>query len=620
MSIYKPLPPAGQWIRVLTLYPPAQIDDVPALVCSLQVVPLDEACYEAISYAWGDPKETRQILCDDSLIDITVSLYGALERLQPSGDKEPRKLWADAICINQSDLAERSSQVRIMGAVFERASGVQIWLGPDIHGHAQPAFNLCMEIDEYCSNGSSIDTENDLIDWPPPPGPGEPILDPTRWKHLESLPLCPWFERLWVIQEAGVARTADVSWGNAGIKFSHLVEAFIIINENSVFLPFDMEYGACFGYITDPWWHIWCTYDNEYSWRNERPYLRFMAMYHSAVSKRNILNVLLTSVAFRASDPHDHIYAHLGHPAARQADGAKFVDVDYRKSISELNLDVAEKLLDERYGLLVLSAVGYTGNDSSDGPSWVPQWHKASLVTLTAPLPEDRLWYDASLYESTKHELSIKTESMEGTHYLRTRGIVFDMVDAFSMVFEWRKGWHSQHPVEAGLSLVQSPNNSEAVDALSLVMVTGRTDYFLDSKAAEEDLNEHRARFVAYCSTEKEIGRETKDSLIKIYEPHLDTQSGNSGADEYGRCLGAFCDNRRLFRTSTNYLFGLGPAAMQQGDLCCVLFGSRVPFVIRRSGSEYKLIGECYIHGVMRGEVVKEMLKGERVVEDIVFS
>lgn len=43
-------------------------------------------------------------------------------------DKSP-KIWADAVCINQNDVDERSSQVGIMSDIYSSAKGCQIWLG-----------------------------------------------------------------------------------------------------------------------------------------------------------------------------------------------------------------------------------------------------------------------------------------------------------------------------------------------------------------------------------------------------------------------------------------------------------------------------------------------------------
>lgn len=38
-------------------------------------------------------------------------------------------LWIDSICINQEDVEERNSQVKIMGDIYKNASTVVIWLG-----------------------------------------------------------------------------------------------------------------------------------------------------------------------------------------------------------------------------------------------------------------------------------------------------------------------------------------------------------------------------------------------------------------------------------------------------------------------------------------------------------
>ncbi|KAF7514022.1 hypothetical protein GJ744_006636 [Endocarpon pusillum] len=57
---------------------------------------------------------------------------------------------------------------------------------------------------------------------------------------------------------------------------------------------------------------------------------------------------------------------------------------------------------------------------------------------------------------------------------------------------------------------------------------------------------------------------------------------------------------------STSHMyFGLAPGEAEKGDIVCVLFGCSVPVVLRDSGNGYhEFIGECYIHGIMDGEIV----------------
>jgi hypothetical protein len=61
-------------------------------------------------------------------MQITESLATALGNLQ-SKDQD-LVLWADAICINQNDPIEKTSQVQLMRDIYRTAHRVIIWLGP----------------------------------------------------------------------------------------------------------------------------------------------------------------------------------------------------------------------------------------------------------------------------------------------------------------------------------------------------------------------------------------------------------------------------------------------------------------------------------------------------------
>ena len=588
--------------------------------CSLQHFDLDNPgteTYDALSYVWGDPKRVRPIYCNDFLVNVTVSLHGALTRLR---ETNCCTLWADAVCIDQANVAERNHQVAMMGRVYECASNVHIWLGQDLHDDAQHAFELCHDINAYYSDGYHSDEESRWYDWPSPPGPDEPFLQASRWKHLQELSQSPWFTRLWVVQEAGVAQTAEVHWGDVSIKFSELIEAFTFINIHACFIPLVAKYGFDFTNITDSWWQIWCTYDNKTSWKNERPYTRYTAIHPEIAQRRGIFNVLYVGTKFKASNPHDYIYGHLGHPAARSPDGSNFVKVDYSRSVSDLYLDVAKKLLDgEKHGLLLLSAVEHTG-DELGMPSWVPQWHKASDLGMIAPVPSFKRWYDASLSDLVASNGYITAEVIEGTR-LRTRGIIFDNVSAYSDMFEEVQGTVSQHPVEAALSLAHASLDVTAIeietlDAISLVMIAGMDAH--SGNAAEEDLQKHRASFLEYCQTEDRLSSESLKTIEETFPAALLEWTSGDGK-QYRRNLEDYCHHRRLFRTSDER-FGLGPSTMRHGDLCCVIFGGCVPFIIRRCGPEFLLIGECYIHDIMRGEIVSQKLRQGYAMDDIVLK
>jgi len=112
-------------IRVLRVHPSASIDD--PVICDLRIVSLgDNPEYAALSYTWGPPLFDHQITCDGRNFMITGSLHWALRRFRATGWQI---LWADQICIDQSNLEERSRQVLLMKDIYEKALKVFVYLG-----------------------------------------------------------------------------------------------------------------------------------------------------------------------------------------------------------------------------------------------------------------------------------------------------------------------------------------------------------------------------------------------------------------------------------------------------------------------------------------------------------
>lgn len=115
-----PLQPTGASIRLPSLH--AGGFEAP-LRGSLTVVELKNSPqYDALSYAWGrrSPGSQATILLNDNYpLPTTDNLFAALRRLRRRF--RIRRLWIDAICINQDDLEERSHQVFVMDQVYGSA-------------------------------------------------------------------------------------------------------------------------------------------------------------------------------------------------------------------------------------------------------------------------------------------------------------------------------------------------------------------------------------------------------------------------------------------------------------------------------------------------------------------
>jgi Heterokaryon incompatibility protein (HET) len=87
-----------QCIRVLQLEPGNINEEVSInlVVCELATAPR----YEALSYAWGDPKPSHTIVCCGERFNVSENLYFALQHLRYKDQQ--RLLWIDAICIYAS--------------------------------------------------------------------------------------------------------------------------------------------------------------------------------------------------------------------------------------------------------------------------------------------------------------------------------------------------------------------------------------------------------------------------------------------------------------------------------------------------------------------------------------
>jgi hypothetical protein len=126
-QMYQPLTGRLQ-IRLLVLKPGTEEVHIMLKHANLEASPE----YEAISYCWGDPADTRTVYCNDEPLEIANSLFTALKQLRRTD--QSRTLWADAICINQLDVLEKIAQVNLMGQIYSKPTHIIIWLGDDTTG------------------------------------------------------------------------------------------------------------------------------------------------------------------------------------------------------------------------------------------------------------------------------------------------------------------------------------------------------------------------------------------------------------------------------------------------------------------------------------------------------
>jgi hypothetical protein len=113
-------------IRILVLKPAPSLEH--PIICHLQTFYDSEQPHsEALSYSWGDATQLSLISLNGLDFQVTKNLESALRYLRRP--EQERRLWIDAISINQLDLDEKSEIVRHMYVCYNHAEQTIIWLG-----------------------------------------------------------------------------------------------------------------------------------------------------------------------------------------------------------------------------------------------------------------------------------------------------------------------------------------------------------------------------------------------------------------------------------------------------------------------------------------------------------
>ncbi|KAM0471207.1 hypothetical protein ACHAPX_009550 [Trichoderma viride] len=406
LFVYKPLSD-NHSVRFLVLQPGSGSDP---LVASLQIGSLASADieqlppYEAVSYVWGSGSRQYELTCDGAVLPLTQSISDALNRVRLPD--QPRRLWADQVCINQDDIPERSQQVKLMNLVYRNAKRVLVWLGRDPDGVAEEAGRTIRHLDgvfrdEKAHEEFKLAHEENLA-----------LQSSEPWVPLAKLTKLPWFQRIWIVQEIGTNAPASLYWGDTEIDWDTLSHVAAILNERyyhlrTRFLLNTSSIRYLHNRFVEP--------DTEYGHDHNRG--NFAYELHRA---RHLLG----------NDPRDHIYAFLGHYSISKAGKElQSLTVDYSKSVRDIYIDVAVRALRGAKDLVTLSAAHHGkplmkrraswANGNLNLPSWAPDWRHLPIHILGSPTVPHRASGD------TKPDLTIDEDS----RVMRIRGVRVDVVE-----------------------------------------------------------------------------------------------------------------------------------------------------------------------------------------------
>lgn len=578
-------------IRLLTLYTGYSDDDVH---CSLRTTSLANAPeFEALSYVWGDASHKFPITCDGECLEVTANLLEALYECRDPD--EPRTLWIDALCIDQSNNTEKEQQVQLMRRIYESARRVLVFLGPtddDVEGMRLIPLLLAAKEHQTAQGderrfwelGPTGQAEYGLPD----------ALDPA-YGALGRLLQRPWFSRVWIIQELAVSRDAVVICGMHHFSWTNFLTA--------------VEYS--YKLLVPAYWsntsHV------------ERVMQIEMARRASQSGERFSLSTLLHLFRkFEATLLKDKIYALWG---LANDSGPEELDIriDYGVGDAELYRVVCLKILRRQRHLDLLSVPRADGDSKLTAlPSWVPDWSIGDFGgSLRMPGSTGEALWD---FEATPKDGEKVLEISEDGMAIGLSGHVLDTVIEVGEI-------HSHH-TEGDLSmfgrLARIPKEQavlnrwekigksrsgneyfatgeDLLDVYWQILIAGQTT---DGHATIRD-EFHRWDGVRSLFRPGWQQLRAWGSLISKL-PRLYSNMSTAG-DEVAKIMRfrermTAATNRRFFRTEAGYL-GIGPQLLRKGDKIVLVKGGMVPLVLRLpvAQARWELIGDAYVHGVMTG-------------------
>lgn len=163
----------------------------------------DNPPYEALSYAWGDTNDCIRILVNYEYYTIRRNLHSALGSLR--NPQSIRVFWVDALCINQYDLHERNHQVQMMGDIYQSATSVLVYLGQATEQTETDMQRLESFLQPHIQGKDA---------------PWSHIAVPDLERSVSNILSRTWFERIWTVQEAVLARHIVLQCGPYRIQWT----------------------------------------------------------------------------------------------------------------------------------------------------------------------------------------------------------------------------------------------------------------------------------------------------------------------------------------------------------------------------------------------------------------
>ncbi|KAI9149079.1 Heterokaryon incompatibility protein [Paramyrothecium foliicola] len=638
MDLYQSLDASVPEIRLFTLF--ASPSPNAPLEGELKTVSLtDLPPYEALSYAWGAQEFTEPVIVNSKTILVTVNLAVALRNLRKPG--EPRPLWIDAVCIDQSSSAERSHQVTLMQSIYSQCQQDILWLGlsgpyKDMirTGHvpvegfdlmrrlaskdvttlkamedhwegssASQPYRLMAQRGVLEDNQAATNRDGDVHE--------KKLLyseESTALYYMLSLPAV--WNRVWVMQELAVAPKIQLVAGSLTLDWE-TISAFLGDSPYADAFHSVFSHGSV-GRIALTLFSGIQAIDHQ---------RRIMQEVKAGNGESKLLDVLARFRSKLSSDPRDKIYGLLG-----LTTDTLDIKPDYEKTTQQVYIDATRSIIDHAGHLDIICQSPWRSPRKrllhKGLPSWAADFQEDGSVSLFA---------QRAIFNAGRPACERPCRIIDNTK-LCARGV------ALGVLAEIRQDDYAVDGKRTNL-YVRRVKRTELLGLTWLKLYLG-VDLLKDPSSKHTYVNGEPA-FTAYwrtllkdCSAfpmtrlkEEQIleaDQAAKERLLDALQDGSDEAVDEEDwlpDPKMRNSLGRIVDDW-TFAMTENGLYALILQPAKEGDVIACLDGGKVPMVLRPirasdGGIGYKFVNVAYVHGFMNMEAITdEKLREKLKLED----
>ncbi len=397
-------------------------------------------------------------------------------------------------------------------------------------------------------------------------------------RTLLSIVSQPWWERIWIVQEAVLSPNATLNIGRHQVR----LEPFLAASKN-----YAAHSEACCKIWIGPW-----AGQEEISLpllaKTRMVTALGRVMTERAANRLVPIRLALMSRERKATDPRDHFYAVTGlmkNPITGVPLGPS---PDYRLDPEQLFREQTLNLMQQSSSIHILDyAIGVGTSNPLGLPSWVIDWSQFRKGD-----------WRSSLYKASRGHKHQFRPAPDRTFVIS--GATIDIVSKLGELVD------PDNPEDILVKVEQWKHlaGTNQTFNTSTVLMATFLDMIMSTEGEHRRLNTRDGALIGQWWRQWMLGKKRKPQLTE--DPDIYITYSN---------FRYHMNTEQVFATREGR-FGVGPRTLCIGDRIAIVKGANAPLVLRafdgqhakgifpRACRDYSYVGRCYLHGCMDGEAV----------------